>query len=60
MKPGDLVKWTNPEAESLGVVVSKLEGPIFDGLLCVYWQDGKNHGSYPADHEYLELVCEGR
>ena len=60
MKPGDLVKWTNPEAESLGVVVGKLEGPIFEGLVRVHWQDGKNHGSYPADHRYLELVSEAR
>jgi len=64
MKVGDLVKWTNPAAESYGVVVGlrpeAFKGDIFSGMLMIRWIDGQGHGLYESSHKYLEVVSEGR
>ena len=64
MKVGDLVKWTNPEAQGFGIVVGKYENKstldILNGHVLVKWFDGQGSGVVPGDHKYLELVSETR
>tara|TARA_B100000214_G_scaffold69693_1_gene46509 strand:+ start:2287 stop:2481 length:195 start_codon:yes stop_codon:yes gene_type:complete len=64
VKVGSLVRWTNPEAPGLGVVVGKYENKsgsvMLDGHVLVRWFDGFGSGVVPEDHEYLEVVSESR
>ena len=64
MKAGSLVRWTNPKAPGLGVVLGKYEnksrGVMLEGHILVRWLDGIGSGVVPEDHEYLEVVSEGR
>ncbi len=64
MKAGSLVRWTNPEAPGLGVVVGRYENksgtPVLDGHILVRWFDSFGSGVVPEDHEYLEVVSESR
>ena len=62
MKPGDLVKWKSPAAESFGIVIKWLKYSNFwsSEAVFVIWMDGKNHGEYPIDHEFMELISESR
>ena len=62
MKVGSLVKWKHPGAESFGVVT---KGPFYSGYwsanaVSVVWLDGRNHGEYPVNHKWMELVSESR
>ncbi len=62
MKVGDLVKWTNPGAESLGIVTKdpKETWGWDSDVVFVVWLDGKHHGEYPIDHDLMELISESR
>ena len=62
MKVGDLVRWTNPEAIALGVVVKvyKETGDWLDGRVSIVWQDCKHHTQHDPHHKYLELINESR
>ena len=62
MKKGDLIKWSHPAAESLGLVMTD---PVYsdywrDLAVAVIWFDGRNHGEYPVHHEWMELISESR
>lgn len=64
MKVGSLVKWTNPEAPGLGIVIGEYENKStldwLNGHIRIRWFDGQGSGIIPEDHKYLELVSEGR
>ena len=62
IKVGNLVRWTNPDATALGVIVKvyKETGDWLDGRVSVVWQDGVGSGLVTADHRYLEVISESR
>ena len=61
VKVGDLVIWTHPAAESFGVVVEAGYSDFWrNHAVFVMLLDGKSHGEYPVNHEWLELVSESR
>ena len=60
MKVGDLVRWTRPESQGLGVIMPK-PGKGWDDHVFIAWLDKPQYnGPYPANHRYLELVSESR
>ncbi len=67
MRPGDLVRWTHPADAGLGVVLDVISQPdqFGDGEAVIFWlpslKNSENHrGVYPAQHQYMELISEGR
>jgi hypothetical protein len=58
MKAGDLVRWTNPGYEDMGIVLKIW----VNGLdMIIYWFGCPDHsGSYPPNHKYLEVISESR
>lgn len=59
MKVGDLVKWTHPDAEDIGIIRALLPSGIFsdmDHALIHWFKDPDCSGPYPMDHHLLEVV----
>ena len=61
MKIGDLVRWTHPKDESVGIILEVISLPnqYGDGQVVIDWlpssKNSKNHrGVYPARHQYME------
>jgi len=58
VKVGDLVLWTHPDAEGVGIIVSHTRG---EPLAHIYWFDEpEKSGFYDVEHHYLELISESR
>ena len=56
MKVGNLVRWVDPEALDLGIII-EIVGLRAD----IVWQkEPEYNGSYSIKSEYLELVDESR
>ena len=53
MQVGDLVRWTNPGYEDIGIVVR-----FFNSReMVIHWFGCPEHsGPYPRHHEYLEVI----
>jgi len=61
MKVGDLVKWTNPGAEGVGVIKAlRPDYPPFSAVHIVWLDAPHLSGAYPAEHKFLELLNESR
>ena len=61
VKVGDLVKWTNPEAEGVGVIKAlHSEFGKVSGVHIVWLDEPHLSGVYPADHKFLEFLNESR
>ena len=67
MKPGDLVRWTHPDDEGLGLVLEVVSQPdrIGCGEAVIMWSPSKaqpagHTGCYPAQHQYMETISEAR
>mgnify|MGYP003654405875 FL=1 len=58
MKVGDLVRWTHPEFEDIGVIRALLPGALsdMDHALIHWFKDPDCDGPYPTDHHLLEVV----
>ncbi len=60
MKVGDLVQWTFPGEEAVGIVLNfEALYPDVDGVL-IHWFDGEGSGTFPLNHHYIDLISEGR
>ena len=67
MKRGDLVRWTHPDDEGLGLVLEVISQPdrIGYGEAVIMWMPSKGHpaghtGCYPARHHHMETISEAR
>jgi len=66
MKIGDLVRWTYPGAEVVGIVVDRWScagpgTPWSESKMLFHWfANGDMDGPYDVDHEYMELISESR
>ena len=66
MKTGDLVRWTHPEGDGLGVVLKVFRHPDEhgDGEAEIWWMPSPRHaghrGIYPVQHRYMEIINENR
>jgi|10_taG_2_1085330.scaffolds.fasta_scaffold01641_19 hypothetical protein len=61
MKVGDLVKWTNPSDEELGIAIEPWVDGFGDKHMVIYWFSAPEFsGPYPIGHKYLELLNESR
>ena len=64
MKVGDLVRWTYPGAEAIGIVVDRWScagpgSPWSESKMLFHWfANGDMDGPYDVDHEYMELISE--
>lgn len=59
MKPGDLVRWTYPGAEDIGIVLAYAAAPWMGDMINIYWTKNPKHsGEYDRKHRYLELAQE--
>ena len=57
MKTGDLVKWTSPGHENMGLIIDMWKSNKYaDEQPLIMWFDGYGNGPYPMDHKYLELI----
>ena len=66
MKTGDLVRWTHPDDEGVGIILKVFRHPDEhgDGEAEIWWlpslgQHG-HRGIYPARHRYMEIINESR
>ena len=67
MKAGDLVRWTHPGDEGVGLILEVILQPtkLATGEAVILWspskrQPGGHTGCYPARHHYMETISEGR
>jgi len=67
MKTGDLVRWTHPDDEGVGLVLKVISLPSEHGIgeAVICWSPSKQQpeghtGIYPALHQYMEIVNESR
>jgi len=67
VKPGDLVRWTHPDDEGVGLVLEVISQPdhIGCGEAVICWSPSKQQpeghtGNYPAQHQYMEIISEAR
>jgi len=65
MKTGDLVRWTHPDDEGVGIVLKVVSLPSEHGTgeVEIYWTMsgvGHHRGMYPAQHRYMEWISESR
>ena len=61
MKVGDLVKWTNPPNEELGIAIEPWIDGFGDKQMIIHWFTHPEYsGPYPIDHKYLEVLNENR
>ena len=56
MKVGDLVRWTHPSAEDIGLVVDY--SPCGSEVLIEWTVEAEAYGYYPTKHENLEIIME--
>jgi len=63
VKAGDLVRWTHPNDQPIGIVLEVISDPMSfqDGCLIIFWGSDRTYpnghcGIYPAEHKYME-VC---
>ena len=57
MKIGDLVRWTFPGAEAIGIVVGRWS----ESKMLFHWfgnPDYDHSGPYDVNHKYMELINE--
>ena len=59
MKVGDLVKWTYPCREDLGIAIKPWAGDGSEYMI-VYWYSTQNSSPVPIGHKYLEVLNESR
>jgi hypothetical protein len=56
MKVGDLVKWTCPGAEDIGMIINMNHPWGSDTDAIIHWFGTPEFsGLYPLDHEYMEV-----
>ncbi len=67
MKTGDLVRWTHPDDEGVGIILKVFRHPDEhgDGEAEIWWMPKERYptghrGIYPARHRYMEIVNENR
>ena len=61
MKVGDLVRWTYPGHETVGIAIEPWHDYRGDEHMIIHWIECPQcDGPYRVDHEYLELISEGR
>jgi len=61
MKVGDLVRWTNPPYEELGIVTEPWVDGFGDKHMIIYWMTHPEFsGPYLIGHKYLEVLNESR
>ena len=67
MKTGDLVRWTHPDDEGVGLVLKVISLPSehANGEAVICWSPSKQQpeghtGNYPAQHQYMETISEAR
>ena len=65
MKEGDLVRWTHPDDNPLGIILDVISHPdqYGNGEVVILWSPSKVHpighkGIYPTRHRYMEIVGE--
>jgi len=66
MKIGDLVRWTYPGAEAIGIVVGRWSeagpgSPWSESKMLFHWfgnPDEDYSGPYDVNHKYMELINE--
>jgi len=61
VKVGDLVRWTNPGAEELGIALEPWADAFGDKHMIIHWvTNPRFSGPYLVGHKYLEVIGESR
>ena len=59
MKKGDIVRWTNPDAPDVGVVVDVVWHGACSALVHIMWTHPYEYsGLYPYNAKFLEVMDE--
>jgi hypothetical protein len=67
VRVGDLVRWTHPDDEGVGLILEVISQPtkLVTGEAVIMWSPSKKQpeghtGCYPARHHYMEVISESR